>query len=125
MTTRLNRRIASHTLPKESTREVRVRQWAALRSILGYLQMLGAALALGLIVQFGFTPLTLTAVLITGVVTGISMLLFRCGSSINFPAGDRVRRRDDNFSRSYSIPAASIAGGIGRRRFMLLVRRPN
>jgi uncharacterized membrane protein YgaE (UPF0421/DUF939 family) len=39
--------------------------------------MLGASLALGLIVRFGFTPLTLTAVLMTGVVTGISMLLFQ------------------------------------------------
>ena len=87
MTTRLNRRIASHTLPKESTREVRVRQWAALRSILGYLQMLGASLALGLIVRFGFTPLTLTAVLMTGVVTGISMLLFQVWKLDQLPGG--------------------------------------
>jgi len=49
--------------------------------------MLGASLALGLIVRFGFTPLTLTAVLMTGVVTGISMLLFQVWKLDQLPGG--------------------------------------
>jgi len=58
MTARLNRRIAAYTLPNESTSEARVRRWAALCSILGYLQVLGAVLSLSLIKRIGFTPLT-------------------------------------------------------------------
>jgi hypothetical protein len=39
--------------------------------------MLGASLSLGVIVRGGVTPLAMTAVIITGMLTGISMMLFQ------------------------------------------------
>jgi len=54
-----------------------VRRWGHVRFILGFLQMFGAAFSLGLLVFDGITPLALSAVLITGIFTTISILLFR------------------------------------------------
>lgn len=54
-----------------------VRRWANVQFILGFLQMFGAAFSLGLLVVSGITPLVLGAVLITGMLTTISILLFR------------------------------------------------
>jgi len=54
-----------------------VRRWATVQFILGFLQMFGAAFSLGLLVVGGITLLALGAVLITGVLTTISILLFR------------------------------------------------
>jgi len=70
-------RTSSHALSGETARARAIRRWAVARLILGVLQMLGAAFSLGLFVHNGITPLTLAAVLVTGMFTGISMLLFQ------------------------------------------------
>lgn len=54
-----------------------VRRWGYVQFILGFLQMFGAAFSLGLLVVSGITPLALGAVLITGMLTTSSILLFR------------------------------------------------
>jgi hypothetical protein len=54
-----------------------VRRWAHVQVILGFLQMFGAAFSLGLLVFGGISPLALSAVLITGIFTTISILLFQ------------------------------------------------
>jgi hypothetical protein len=53
------------------------RRWAHVRFALGFLQMFGAAFSLGLLVFGGITPLALSAVIITGIFTTVSILLFR------------------------------------------------
>lgn len=53
------------------------RRWAHVRFVLGFLQMFGAAFSLGLLVFGGITPLALSVVLITGIFTTVSILLFR------------------------------------------------
>jgi len=75
MTNSPNPRIASHALV--TTSATNIRRWAIVRLILGFLQMSGAAFSVGLIVHSGITVLTLTAVIVTGMFTGISMLLFQ------------------------------------------------
>ena len=52
-------------------------RWAHVRFTLGFLQMFGAAFSLGLLVVGGITPLALSSVLITGIFTTVSILLFR------------------------------------------------
>jgi hypothetical protein len=82
-------RIATHAAGREAA-SAHIRRWAVVRLILGVLQMLGASLSLGVIVRGGVTPLAMTAVIITGMLTGISMMLFqvlRAG-----PQGARRRR---------------------------------
>lgn len=54
-----------------------VRRWANVRFVLGFLQMFGAAFSLGLLVFGGITRLALSAVLVTGIFTTVSILLFR------------------------------------------------
>lgn len=54
-----------------------VRRWATVRFILGFLQMFGAAFSLGVFVVNGITALLLGAVLITGIFTTLSILLFQ------------------------------------------------
>jgi hypothetical protein len=72
-----NPRAAFHT-PGSETASVRtVRQWALARLILGFLQMFGAAFSVGLMVYAGIAALALASVIVTGVFTGISMLLFQ------------------------------------------------
>jgi len=70
-------RIARHAVSGETTVVRAIRRWAVVRLIFGVLQMVGAVFSLGLFVKNGITSLTLTALLITGMFTGISMLLFR------------------------------------------------
>jgi hypothetical protein len=77
MTISFNPRVVSTTVNSETTSATNIRRWATVRLILGILQMFGAVFSLGLIVESGVTPLTLTAVLGTGVVTGVSMFLFQ------------------------------------------------
>ena len=52
------------------------RRWAIVRLTLGILQMTGAALALGLLAAGGVTRASLTVVVLTGLMTTISVLLF-------------------------------------------------
>jgi hypothetical protein len=54
-----------------------VRRWAKVQFVFGFLQMFGAAFSLTLLVVSGITPLALGAVLITGMITTISIFLFR------------------------------------------------
>lgn len=67
------------------------RRWAIVRLTLGVLQMTGAALALGLLAAGGVTRAALTLVVLTGLMTTISVLLF--GRHAPRPsAGDRRSR---------------------------------
>ena len=77
MTTETRPRIDSRALSGETARTRAIHRWAVVRLILGVLQMLGAAFSLGLFFYNGITPLTLAAVLVTGMITGVSMLLFQ------------------------------------------------
>ena len=77
MTTSPRPRIASHALGTGIASEPSIRRWAVVRFILGFLQMFGAVFSLGLIVHSGITPRALAAVIVTGMFTGISMLLFQ------------------------------------------------
>ena len=77
MTNSPNPRIASHALGSGNASATNIRRWAVVRLILGFLQMFGAAFSVVLIVYIGITPMTLTAVIVTGMFTGISMLLFQ------------------------------------------------
>ena len=52
------------------------RRWALVRLTLGFFQMTGAALALGLLASGGVTRASLTVVVLTGLMTTISVLLF-------------------------------------------------
>ncbi len=67
----------SQQLAASRTIDRTVQQWATARFFLGLLQMFGAASSLGLFVVSGITPLALGAVLITGIITTISILLFQ------------------------------------------------
>lgn len=68
-----------------------IRRWAAVRLILGFLQMFGAALSVGLLAHSGITPLAISAVLITGMFTGISQLLFQVWKRGRQPNGQSAR----------------------------------
>ena len=76
MTNSPNPRIASHAFGSGTASATNIRRWAVVRLILGFLQMFGAAFSVGLIVHSGMTPLALTAVIVTGMFTGIDRLEF-------------------------------------------------
>ncbi len=61
-------------------------RWAAVRITLGIAQMVGAAVALVLIMSMGLSALALSAVAITCVLTTVSVLMF----------GSRAPRGDPN-----------------------------
>jgi len=69
--------VHSQTLSAPRIIERSARPWAYVQFILGFLQMFGVAFSLGLLVMGGITPLALGAVLTTGILTTISILLFR------------------------------------------------
>lgn len=54
----------------------RERRWAMVRLGLGFLQVFGASLGLGLLLQLGVTRLALVVVVLTGLCTTASVLLF-------------------------------------------------
>lgn len=66
-------------------------QWAALRLILGLLQMGGAALSMALLLNTGLNTRSLTCVVITGLFTTLSVLLF--GSRQPSLPTTQIRRR--------------------------------
>lgn len=70
-------RVTSNPLGSGTASATNIRRWAIVRLILGFLQMFGAAFSVGLIVYSAITPQALTAVILTGMFTGISMLLFQ------------------------------------------------
>lgn len=67
------------------------RRWAIVRLTLGVLQMTGAALALGLLAAGGVTRASLTVVVLTGLMTTLSVLLF--GRRAPRPHADHRRSR--------------------------------
>lgn len=52
------------------------RRWALVRLLLGMAQILGAAFSLGLLITTGLTAASLLAVVLTGICTTLSVLLF-------------------------------------------------
>jgi hypothetical protein len=68
-----------------------MRRWAFVRLVLGFVQMFGAAISVGLIVHSGITPLALASVIVTGVFTGISMLLFQVWKRGQLPNGQSAK----------------------------------
>lgn len=64
---------SSRSSTKPATRD---RFWATVRLTLGILQMTGAAVALGLLFAGGVTTAALTVVVLTGLTTTVSVLLF-------------------------------------------------
>ena len=65
--------------------------WPFLRLVLGILQMVGAALAMALLIVTGVTPVSLSVVVITGFLTTVSVLLF--GSRLPRGLRNQSRRR--------------------------------
>jgi hypothetical protein len=58
-------------------------QWSRLRFALGMAQMFGAVFSLTLVLELGITALSLTSVIGTGLLTGLSRFLFkRKGSTL-------------------------------------------
>jgi hypothetical protein len=55
------------------------RRWALLRIALGFLQVFGASVAFGLLLQTGVTRLALIVVTATGLCTTLSVVLFGGG----------------------------------------------
>ena len=53
------------------------RRWAAVRLVLGMLQMIGAAFSMGLLVRGGVNAFSLAAATFTTLFTTLSVLLFR------------------------------------------------
>ena len=56
--------------------EDRERRWAVLRLVLAFLQVFGASLGVSLLFQVGAAPVTLLVVVLTGLCTTASVLLF-------------------------------------------------
>ena len=54
----------------------RERRWAVLRLVLAFLQVFGASLGVSLLFQVGAAPVTLLVVVLTGLCTTASVLLF-------------------------------------------------
>lgn len=52
------------------------RRWALLRLLLGFAQLFGTCLSLVLLFLTGVTTVSLTAVVLSGLCTGLSVLLF-------------------------------------------------
>ena len=78
---------AVHSLSAPWILDRSARRWAHARFVLGFLQMFGAAFSLGLLVFGGVTPLALSVVLITGIFTTVSILLFRVCKRGNTASG--------------------------------------
>ncbi len=76
MTISSNPRVTFHAPSGETTSARNIRRWAAVRLILGFLQMFGAMFSVTLLVRTGVTALALIAVAVTGVLTTVSILLF-------------------------------------------------
>jgi hypothetical protein len=53
-----------------------VKVWAIVRIVLGIAQIFGATFSFTLLIQTGVNPLSLGAVIVTGLLTTISVLLF-------------------------------------------------
>lgn len=87
MTISTNPRIAFHAHGSETTSVRTIRRWALVRLILGFLQMFGVAFSVGLIVYSGITSLAPASVIGTGMLTGISMLLFQVWKRGQAPRG--------------------------------------
>lgn len=68
-----------------------IRRWAAVRLILGFLQMFGAVFSFALFTKSGITPLAISAALITGIFTGISQLLFQVWKRGKHPSTQSAR----------------------------------
>jgi len=94
MTISPNHRIASHALGNQVASTTSIRRWALIRLILGFLQMFGAVFSVGLIVHSGITPLALAAVIVTGMFTGISLLLFQV-----WKLGDKSNEQSEGSNR--------------------------
>ena len=60
----------------QSPSQASVRRWGMIRHLLGIAQMFGATVSLILLFLTGVNPYTLTGVIITGVLTTSSVLLF-------------------------------------------------
>lgn len=71
-----NSETASRPLGSSSENVTIIRRWAWVRLVLGFLQMFGAVFSAVLIFRVGITPMSVAAVIGTGMVTGISRLLF-------------------------------------------------
>lgn len=56
--------------------QARERPWGIARLVLGFLQVFGASLGVGLLFQVGVTRLTLLVIVLTGLCTTASVLLF-------------------------------------------------
>lgn len=54
----------------------RERRWGIVRLVLGFLQVFGATLGAALLLQIGVTRLTLLVIVLTGLCTTASVLLF-------------------------------------------------
>jgi len=53
-----------------------VRQWAVFRLVPGFMQMAGATASLALLLSSGLNEVSLTAAVLTGLMTAVSALLF-------------------------------------------------
>ena len=71
----------------------RWRRWASLRLILGFLQMGGAAFSLAMLIHGGVTTVSLIAVLLTGLLTTISVLLYGSRRQNSIPNQTGGRRK--------------------------------
>jgi len=56
--------------------QARERPWGIVRLVLGFLQVFGASLGAGLLFHVGVTRLTLLVIVLTGLCTTASVLLF-------------------------------------------------
>jgi len=95
MTTSAHHRFAFHAVDNEAASARSIRRWAVVRVILGFLQMFGAVFTVALLFHGGITPAAISAVLVTGLFTGVSQLLFqvwkRGGKCNGQSAGDNHR----------------------------------
>ena len=71
----------------------RTRRWAVARLILGMLQIFGAVVSLVLLLQTGFNTVSVGSVVITGLLTTVSVLLFGSRRSANRHFQDERRER--------------------------------
>jgi hypothetical protein len=67
----------------------RERRWALIRLLLGVGQIGGAGFSLALLLSVGLTSISLAAVVVTGLLTTVSVLLF--GARVPPTAGRRKR----------------------------------
>lgn len=79
------------------------RRWAVVRITLGVLQMFGAAFSLTLLATTGANTLALSAVVATGVLTTISVLLFGSRRPRWFAPIKEGDKEDGKAERSVSV----------------------